>query len=332
MTDLSLHRFGRTSLEVTRIGLGLAALGRPGYINLGHSRDLTGRYSPADLEAHSHDVLDAAYAAGIRYFDAARSYGRGEEFLGSWLREKKYLNAVVGSKWGYTYTANWQVKAAQHEVKDHTLPVLQRQYKESKTHLGQHLALYHIHSATPDSGVLDRKDVLEALAELRNDGLYIGLSLSGESQAETLKKALDIQIGNMPLFSSVQATWNLLEPSLGSLLAEAHQAGMGVIVKEALANGRLTSRNSQPAFAAKRAILEAEAKQLETSQEALALALVLAQPWADVVLSGAANTDQLHDNLRALQVTPGHIDQEKLLSLAESTAEYWQNRSQLPWN
>ena len=42
----------------------------------------------------------------------------------------------------------------------------------------------------------------------------------------------------------MQATWNLLEPSAGPALAEARAAGMGVIIKEALANGRLTSRNT----------------------------------------------------------------------------------------
>ena len=34
------------------------------------------------------EVLDAAYGAGVRYFDAARSYGRAEQFLGSWLRAR----------------------------------------------------------------------------------------------------------------------------------------------------------------------------------------------------------------------------------------------------
>ena len=39
----------------------------------------------AAMERHAHEVLDAACEAGVRYFDAARSYGRGEEFLASWL-------------------------------------------------------------------------------------------------------------------------------------------------------------------------------------------------------------------------------------------------------
>ena len=79
---------GQTSLDVSRIGLGLAALGRPGYINLGHAADLAGETDVDALRGRAHEVLDAALAAGVRYFDAARSYGRAEEFLGSWLSDR----------------------------------------------------------------------------------------------------------------------------------------------------------------------------------------------------------------------------------------------------
>jgi aryl-alcohol dehydrogenase-like predicted oxidoreductase len=56
------------------------------------------------MEAHAHAVLDAAFEAGIRYVDAARSYGRAEDFVASWLRERKIApsDIVIASKWGYT--------------------------------------------------------------------------------------------------------------------------------------------------------------------------------------------------------------------------------------
>ena len=75
-------------LDATEIGLGLAALGRPGYINLGRDEDLGADRCVRALERRTHEVLDAAHAVGVRYFDAARSYGRAEEFLGSWLRSR----------------------------------------------------------------------------------------------------------------------------------------------------------------------------------------------------------------------------------------------------
>ena len=110
-----------------RLGLGLAALGRPGYLNVGHGEDLGADRSVDALRARSFDVLDAAYAAGVRYLDAARSYGRGEEFLGAWLRDRDPGDVVVGSKWGYVYTADWQVDADPPEVKHHDVETFRRQ-------------------------------------------------------------------------------------------------------------------------------------------------------------------------------------------------------------
>lgn len=331
---MTLKQFGNSTLSVTPLGLGLAALGRPGYINLGHAHDLDHRYEVEAMAAHAHTVLDAAWAAGIRYFDAARSYGAAESFLADWLSARQIApeTVAIGSKWGYTYTANWQVEAAQHEVKEHSLATLQRQTAESRALLGDHLDLYQIHSATLDSGVLTNKPVLDELARLREGGLVIGLSLSGPRQAETLYRAMEIFYDGRPLFGSVQATWNLLETSAAPALAAAHAAGMGVIVKEALANGRLTSRNQETDFQPKQALLAEVAAELGTTIDALALAAVLAQPWAGVVLSGAATTEQLLSNVKALEVNWSAETAARLAPLVESPESYWQRRSQLAWN
>jgi aryl-alcohol dehydrogenase-like predicted oxidoreductase len=325
---------GATNLTVSRIGLGLAALGRPGYMNLGHADDLHHNYDVSAMEARAHEVLDAAWAAGVRYFDAARSYGRAEEFLATWLRARNVNpdSVTIGSKWGYTYTAGWQVQAKHHEVKEHSLAVLKRQFHESLSLLGSNLKLYQIHSASLDSGVLDNLEVLEELGRIKATGIGIGLTLTGPHQAETLKKAIGITIEGHRLFDSVQATWNLLEPSAGPALQAAHELGMGVIIKEALANGRLTPRNADLSFEPKRRILAGMAKDLNTSLDALALATVLANAWVDVVLSGAATVDQLHSNITALSI---HLPKEaiaQLLSLQETPAEYWNSRSKLSWN
>jgi aryl-alcohol dehydrogenase-like predicted oxidoreductase len=52
--------FGDTRLMVSRIGLGMAALGRPGYINLGHAQDLARNYDVQAMEQRAYEVLDAA--------------------------------------------------------------------------------------------------------------------------------------------------------------------------------------------------------------------------------------------------------------------------------
>ncbi|WP_257461937.1 aldo/keto reductase [Archangium lipolyticum] len=321
---------GASGPAVSPLGLGLAALGRPGYITLGHGGDLGRDRSVEAMERQAHEVLDAAYRSGIRYLDAARSYGRAEQFLSSWLvsRGVRPGEVVVGSKWGYTYTADWRVDAERHEVKDHSLPTLRRQWEESRTLLGSWLRLYQIHSATFESGVLDDASVLEELGKLRDSGVCVGLTLSGPRQAEVLRRALDIRVGGSPLFSCVQATWNLLERSAGPALAEAHAAGWGVIIKEAVANGRLTGRNADPGLRPLREVAEG----LGVGVDAVALAAVLAQPWVSVVLSGATTVEQLRDNLRALEVKLGDEAWERMRSLAETPETYWAKRSSLPWN
>ena len=82
---------------VSRIGLGLAALGRPAYITSGREQDLPDR-SVAGMRTRTFSMLDAAYAAGVRYVDAARSYGRAEEFLAGWLAGRGRADVIVGSK------------------------------------------------------------------------------------------------------------------------------------------------------------------------------------------------------------------------------------------
>jgi aryl-alcohol dehydrogenase-like predicted oxidoreductase len=304
---------------VAALGLGLAALGRPGYLNLGHAADLGGDRSVAALRRRAHEVLDAAWAGGVRHFDAARSYGRGEEFLGSWLRSRRPADVVVSSKWGYVYTAGWQVDADPPEVKRHDVETLRRQIAETREHLGEWLAVYAIHSATPDTGVLEDAAVLEELQALRRSGLRVGLSVSGISQGATIEQALALG-----LFDAVQATWNLHERSVEPALVAASEAGLTVYVKEALANGRLAGREATPALA------EAAAEH-STTPDALALAAAMARPWADVVLSGAATVTTLRSNLQAAQVTWTGKLETRLAALREDSAAYWERRSALPW-
>ena len=313
---------GATQLPVTPLGLGLAALGRPAYINLGRESDLGGARSVEAMEQRCHAMLDEAYAAGVRYFDTARSYGLAEQFLASWLKSRAIPDdaVTVGSKWGYTYTGDWQLQAAAHEVKQLSAETLRRQVAESRALLGNHLRLYQIHSATIESGVLEDRDVLANLARLRSEGLRIGLSVSGPRQGDTIRRALAVAIDGDNPFQTVQATWNVLEPSAGPALAEAKSHGWGVIVKEALANGRLTDRHNELAP------LTEVARRNEATLDAIAIAAVLAQPWVDVVLSGAVTESQLRSHLSALTLRVSDLP-----SVAERPADYWARRATLAW-
>jgi aryl-alcohol dehydrogenase-like predicted oxidoreductase len=261
-------------------------------------------------------VLDHAYARGVRYFDAARSYGLAEDFLGTWLADRSPADVFVASKWGYAYTANWRIDAEEHEVKDLTVSQLRRQLVETREHLGSWLRLYQIHSATLESGVLEDQEVLSELADLRATGVEIGLSATGARQPDTIDAAVATGA-----FDSVQATWNLHERSAGDALDRAHAAGLRVVVKEAVANGRLTDRGAPPQLAA-------AARERGVGADAIALAAALAQPWSDVVLSGASTPAMLDSNLGALALS---VDADEFADLVEPANQYWSARSELAW-
>jgi aryl-alcohol dehydrogenase-like predicted oxidoreductase len=315
-------------LKVTPIGVGLAGVGRPAYLGFGRDVDLGADRSVEVLQQRTHDLLDAAYEAGVRYVDTARSYGLAERFLGAWLRKRKRPpgDPVVGSKWGYTYVGDWSMRAEVHEVKDHSPGALRRQYAESRAELDEHLLLYQIHSATLETGVLGNRAVVNELARLKEQGLAIGLSVSGPTQADVIRQSLDVRIDGQPVFQTVQATWNLLERSAGGALAEAYEAGYGVIVKEALANGRLAGRADLAST-----VLAEIASGHGVNVDAVAVAAVLANPWAHVVLSGATTLEQLSSNLEALSVSLSGGELDTLETLTEPSRDYWLRRQAIPW-
>ena len=323
---MPFSRLAHATTPTAHIGLGLAAVGRPGYINLGREDDLPAERTVDALRLRTHELLDAAYAQGVRYFDVARSYGRSEEFLADWLNARpSFDDIVVGSKWGYTYTAGWSADAETHEVKDHSLATYERQRPESAELLGDRLDLYQIHSVTPDSPALTDKELHAKLAEAAAEGTTIGFSTSGPAQAEAIRAALAVTVDGEPLFRTVQSTYNVLETSAAPALAEAHDAGLTVIVKEGMANGRLADPYAPDA-------LKAVAAETSLGCDAVALAVILRQPWAGVVLSGAATATQLASNLHAAVVDLDEDQLARLAELVEKPQAYWEQRGQLPWH
>jgi len=316
------RRLGGTELVVSRIGLGLAALGRPAYIDVGRDRDLGLARSRAAMEARTHNLLDAAYDVGVRYVDVARSYGDAEAFLSDWLATRDPDDVRVGSKWGYTYVGGWRLDADVQEVKDLSVTALRRQIAESRRLLGDHLSLYQIHSATIESGVFDDRELLDELRSVRESGLVLGFSTSGPQQADAIVRGLQERVDGEPLFSTVQSTWNVLEPSAGPALAEAHADGRGVLIKEAMANGRLAVIDGP---------LGGVAGRLGTTPDRVALAAVHAQPWADVVLSGAVTVEQVRSNASAVDVSLPDDALAAMNELAQPPERYWADRAALPW-
>ena len=132
------------------------------------------------------------------------------------------------------------------------------------------------------------------------------------------------------LFDSVQCTYNILEQRPSKALYEAHEAGMDIIIKEGLANGRALRHPK---------LIELSNK-LGCKPDALALGAILAQPFQPRVLSGAVTGDQLCSNLSALDVMEKltsteegkEILQQLMKECCMDSESYWKDRSALKWN
>src|SRR5690554_4501497 len=312
-------------MNTTRIGLGLGAIGRPEYINIRDNTSIDKSFSA--FKKNALEMLDFAYKIGVRYFDIAASYGKGEDFLKKWNNKTNHTDAVIGTKWGYTYVANWELGySGKHEIKEHSLEKLKEQWQASKSLL-PNLKIYQIHSATFDSGVLDNVDVLNELHKLKKThNLKIGLTSSGSNQQEVIKKSLEIEIEGKALFDSYQVTYNILEQAAFPILEKLVASKKIVIIKEALANGRVFLKDLQSET------LNQLAQKYKVGIDAVALRFVIDTLNPTYVLSGASTIDQLKENYKALdfQLTKSEIEDLKMMK--ETSSTYWNERNKLSWH
>ena len=181
-----------------------------------------------------------------------------------------------------------------------------------------------------ESGILHNTEAHTALANCRADrGWKLGLSVSGPTQNDVLMKAMEIKaVGeDIPLFDSVQCTYNVLEQRPAEALMKAHESGMDIIIKEGLANGRALRHEPVLQYS----------KKLDCLPDQLALGCILAQPFAPRVLSGAVTPEQLESNFKAqalaekLKKDPVLL-QELMTSFVIPSEDYWAERSALKWN
>lgn len=319
------------STSNTKIGLGLAALGRPEYINIRTDNSID--KSEEAFKSNTFSVLNEAYKLGIRYFDTAPSYGKGEAFLKEWHNKNNDLDAVLGTKWGYTYVANWELGfSGKHEVKEHSIDKLQEQWEVSK-HMLPKLKYYQVHSATFESGILENQAVLNQLYQIKQEtGLLIGISTSGANQKEVITTALKVKVNEEDLFDSFQVTYNVFEQSTFLILSEVLKQGKKVIIKEALANGRVFRNEKFQHYNKAYQSLEQLSKKYHVNIDAVALRFVIDSLQPTYVLSGAANSMQLYQNLKALNFTFTLEELELLKTLKVAPEDYWNERSVLNWN
>jgi len=312
------------------IGLGTAALGRPQYINV--RQDNAGNTDLETFRKHSFSVLEAAYNSGIRYFDTAPGYGLAEELVLEWVKTKNDTSIEIATKWGYTYTANFDINATVHEIKEHSLEKLNEQWNFSKQLL-PYLKVYQIHSATLETGVIENTEVLKQLAFFKKThNLKIGLTTSGTNQVEVIKKALAVLVDGKPVFDLFQVTYNFLDQSLQEVLAELIHQNKSIVIKEALANGRIFRNTAYPNYKKLYSVLEELSKKYTVGVDAISLKYCEQTISNSIVLSGASTTLQLKENIKLNDFSLSSDDIETLNSFKTTPDFYWTERKKLQWN
>ena len=313
-----------------KLGLGTAALGRPQYINV--RLESCENSNLETFRKQSFEVLENAYQSGIRYFDTAPGYGLAEELVLDWLQTKNDKTIEIATKWGYTYTANFDANATVHEIKEHSLAKLNEQWAFSKQLL-PYVKVYQIHSATLETGVLENTAVLKQLAFLKKEhNLKIGLTTTGTNQVEVIKKALTVLIDGEQLFDVFQVTYNFLDQSVLAISDELLRQKKAIVIKEALANGRVFSNENYPQYQKMYALLESIAKKHNVGVDAIALKYCEQTMPKSIVLSGASSSKQLQENIKTTSFLLSNDDVELLKSFKVSPEFYWQERKELQWN
>ncbi len=317
-------------MKPLQLGLGTAAIGRPLYINIQNKER-----APFDLDtfkAEGIEVLEIAYKKGIRYYDTAPGYGLAQQLLIDWVNTKNDPTIEIATKWGYVYTANFDPNASIHEVKDHSLEQLIKQWEVSKELL-PNLSTLQIHSATFDTGILENEAVLQKLAEIKTKyNLRIGITTSGDNQVDVLKKSLEINVDNQPLFEVFQVTYNILEQSLSSITHLLKKNQNRIVIKEGLANGRLLPNSNYPFYQQLYATLNQIATKYKVEADAVALRFCIQTIEPFMVLSGASNASQVNKNWMTNNFELTDNELKQLQSFRINPKEYWFERKQLKWN
>lgn len=306
---IPMRRLGRTNLQVSALALGTVELG------IDYGIAVPGDYgTPAEADAIR--LVHAALEAGINLIDTARAYGKSEEVLGRALHDRRdqavlATKVVTQGKNGTSLSAT-ELRTAMLDGLDTSLRQLQTDYVD----------VWQIHNV--DAATLAQADVVgEVFEQARQAGKirFTGGSFYG---ADLPRQALQHD-----LFDVMQVTYSVLDQRLADhFFAEAGAADVGIMVRSVLLKGALTPRAEHlpPHLSVLRdryhalCRLGVEHGQSCTSAQ-LAIAYALAQPSIHAVLIGVRTSEELAQNVAAVDVNMSPTLLRELTSLRLDDAD-----------
>ncbi|MGJ4953678.1 aldo/keto reductase [Bradyrhizobium sp. HKCCYLS20291] len=295
-------RLGRTSLDVTRLGLGTAPLG--------------GLFEPvSDQDAEA--TIAAAWSNGVRFFDTAPFYGFGlaEQRLGAFLRQQPRDSYVLSTKVGRLLrpepnpAEDPQFKGVPpvRAYFDYSYDGVMRSVEESLTRLGfDRIDILLVHD--PDDHYDDAvAGAFRALQRLRDDGSIKAIG-AGMNQSEMLARFAEAVSVDCFLLAG---RYTLLDQgSLNTLLSLCQRQSIAILLGGIYNSGILADPFGQAKFnyedanadlVARARQLDALCKQHGTELKAAAIQFCLAHPAITVGLQGARTAQEAADNIAMAQ-------------------------------
>ena len=303
MTGFEKRSLGRTSVEVTVLGLGCATLG-------GHRVPVT----PEEAEA----TVRAAWEKGVRYVDCAPFYGYGqaERCAGDALREMPRDEWVLSTKVGRLLRPRTQVPASEpyrhplpfNTAFDYTYDGVMRAFEDSLQRLGlARIDVLYAHDigagqhrdAHPEVMRTFRDGGYRALEKLRREGLIRAVGI-GVNEPEVLLEAMEWGDWDAFLLAS---RYTLLEQGpLDDLLPKCVRSGISIVVGAVHNTGILAGRDSwnyrpaPPEIATRVDAIGAVCDSHRVPLIAAALQFPLAHPAVSAVLPGPRNVQEMEEN------------------------------------
>ena len=285
---MEVRRLGKTELQVSRLGAGLAEIGFG--------------LTLADVDVAA-EVLNAALDAGITFLDTAACYGVSEELIGRTVahrRDEYALATKCGHVAGDYQGEPWTAETVTHSI--------ERSLRRLRT---DYLDLVQLHSC--DVEVLERGEVITALQDAQKAGKTRFIGYSGDNEAALWA----VESG---LFQTLQTSFNLVDQAARTrLFPKAREQDMGIIVKRPLANAVWRAARSPSAYADeyfRRAQILAQDGPLPEEPEdpiLLALGFTLAHPEVDTAIVGTRNPVHMRANIRlveeALPIHPATVEE-----------------------
>jgi len=258
---LAKRPLGSTGIDVSSLGLGTVKFGRNQEVKYP-----TGFSLPVDRAIES--LLDFARESGINLLDTAPAYGSSEQRIGRLLRDRDQW--VICTKVGEEFTTG---KSFFDFSAEHTCRSVERSMRDMKT---DYLDIVLIHSDGEDLKILEQTDCLATLFKMQEKGQIRAIGMS--------TKTLEGGLRAVETLDLVMATYNPSYTDDAPVIAAAHAANKGVLIKKALNSGH-----------------DALGTPNETANN---LRTVLATPGVSSAIVGTINLEHLRGNVKAAVQSP----------------------------